>query len=119
MDDLIRQLEEATEGSRELDCDVARAFGYTPPSHPNSSVWIRPDGKTAFHVNNLPYWTTSLDAALTLLGRDWKWLVEVWQDDTGWAQVVTDKHLFYGAEAATPSLALCIAALRARKEEQE
>lgn len=98
MKDLIAKLESATEGSRELD----RAIH----SH------IR--GVEEFLLSTWPAYTTSLDAALTLVPEGWHWNV----GDVGLAWVGTHesatKIVRHDGDAHTPALALCIAALKAR-----
>ena len=99
---LIEKLEGATEGSRELDAEIHVAVG-----------------GTEFTV---PYYTTSIDAALTLVpeGRARRtiylpcgfWPYRVW--------VYRDAHRPLEQDSGAPvlgrteALALCIAALRAR-----
>lgn len=106
-DDLIARLEAATGPSFALDCEISKAAG--------SAAWP-PRAYTA-----------SIDAALTLVPDGCGW-------SAGWGQILPDKPMgearitrnahFIGydanydvivkANAATPALALCIAALRAR-----
>ena len=89
MDDLIARLEAAKEGSRELDIAIFRAITDKPR--------IRP-----------PF-STSLDAALTLVPERCPWAVE----SAGVVELGTVNGPVEGF-AATPALALCIACLRAR-----
>ena len=123
MDSLIAKLEAATEGSRELDGIIAREIGAVPKGediiHP-----ISPDlgrfGIGAFDAWDAPHYTTSLDAALTLVPPKYKWMLENWN--------CTDMPREYGVtleddgpddpittSAPTIALALCIAAIKARK----
>lgn len=96
---LIARLEAATEGSRELDWAIAVNEG--------GEVW------------NPLYFTTSLDAALTLVPAHHMWEVRhgigcravVWtleQDYDGHSVPV-------GNTMDQPALALCIASLKARR----
>jgi hypothetical protein len=93
--DLIAKLESATEGSRELDREVNLAA----------------TGKFLHHL--APRYTTSIDAALTLVPGYHYWIVgvqyaAVWQEDGRLADA--EKIVTHGR----PALALCIAALKAR-----
>lgn len=147
MDELIAKLEAAPKGSRELDAEIAATL-HIPPS--DAPEWIlnwggpymvlRPgyvavqhtDGKAGANWK-APAYTTSLDAALTLVpkglhisdlkqfcGRptpdDWFWFAAL----SGWSN---DKsvYVYCGAPSGTDApktaaLALCIASLKARKE---
>lgn len=108
MKDLIAKLESATEGSRELDALIWQALGNPVPRRPD---W-------PYHVP-APTWTTSIDAALSLVPEGWEWALEFNQnnDETAWVATcrMGDPMLFIEPEAATPALALCIAALKARE----
>lgn len=132
--DLIARLEQATEGSRELDAAIARAIGnkvetiIVPEGHPvfaaggGLEFMVRPDGSRS----SVPPYTTSLDAALTLVPEGWR--VAEMKDgipsDAGpychvrlWCPVNSALGHRHGASGITPALALCIAALRAHAME--
>ena len=109
---LIAKLEAATEGSRELDFAIRLV-----DEEPGTKI----DGRFAELV---PRYTTSLDAALTLVPADpkggWYWRVGHSSLYRGWAHLNRyhpdncDTGDETSANAATPALALCMAALRAR-----
>ena len=63
MDTLIAELEAATEGSRELDGKIALSLGWVK-HHAGWAHWTTPEGLENRHV---PFFSQSLDAALTLL----------------------------------------------------
>lgn len=87
MSELIEKLEAASKGSVELDHEIGR------------------------HINRLPLkFTRSIGAALTLVPEGWYWNV----DSSGTASVA-DIGKDYRVQAETPTLALCIAALKARE----
>ena len=96
MTDLATRIEQAEGPSRELDAEIATIFGWTPA-----------------HDLVCPAYTASLDAAMTLV-----------PDGTNVHAVILDKGLtrielngttkYLKVDAATPALALCAAALRAR-----
>ena len=111
MEDLIKKLEAATEGSRELDGDIVRA--------------ILPKGKP-FPLIDPPY-TTSIDAALTLVPEGWhvkrlenilfvregRWL-KFSPDKWGITLAFSDLGVPYIISvSSTPDLAIVIAALKA------
>lgn len=150
MSDLIERLEKATEGSRELDAAITVALDIRPKwlRGDSGELWVRKTGTpgmpeiawlssviktkgagnpTAWHsfeymkgANVYPNYTTSLDAAMTLVPDDWRvehigeslppvvaWGVELhYRDDDCAIQRV----------ANTPALALCSASLRARSK---
>lgn len=88
LSDLIERLEQATEGSRELECRISLSLfdpqlmvdpgGYSPEQHPaeyakaskafgDLSGWS--DWEGLYHILDAKPWTTSIDAALTLYLR--------------------------------------------------
>lgn len=147
MKELIKRLEEASEGSRELDAEIAVAVGHRVPSVPDGAedlayaklptihdkcepgtYWIVQ--RSGMFLSTAPRFTTSLDAALTLIPERWaveavSWwpgggsgevsLLPCHQDKDGiWWHTATDGPRIE-TEAKTPALALCIAALRAQE----
>ena len=129
MSDLIARLEAAEEGSRELDFAIAEHLGM----HPRWSKSTTKARKMHRHVDGgpIPAWTGGIDAALTLVPEGWDYSIgtDTRKDESarkyGWARVMeraedhpghyTGNELY--AEAATPALALCAAALKARESE--
>ncbi|MDH3376209.1 MAG: hypothetical protein OEQ39_04475 [Gammaproteobacteria bacterium] len=105
MKDLIERLEAAESGSRELDANIALSMGGSVKlvPGPNGAQW--------------PHYTTSIDAALTLVPEGWRWQVSGFEAS---GEACVDSLALdlerYGA-AATPALALVIAALRAMEAE--
>ena len=59
---LLAELEAATGPSRELDAKIARAVGWRERDGMFGREWISPAGRMA----ELPFFTESLDAAMTL-----------------------------------------------------
>lgn len=141
--DLSKQCENAKWVNREIDAAIAVAIRYHPygPSHwlkdsafplkPNirkhphdghlieAQGWILPfdqDGVTPLPGNgwNAPHYTSSVDAAMTLIpgGEEWS-LHRVLYDNKGCPAAVVNLDL-PEVLAATPALALASAALRAR-----
>lgn len=121
---LIARIEAASEGSRPLDIEIARALEPEAPIWPfgycttdEEPIWQpRASGKC-----EVPRWTTSLDAALTLVPEGCGvelsryWLASA--DDARWSAVL--RWGLSGAYAdaldkPTPALAIVAAALRAR-----
>lgn len=117
---LIARLEAAAEGSRELDAEIAIFL------NPKLAEWERFGGElhgpsdSIFHA---PHYTTSIDAALALVPEGWAWFAQrIGQPfSTGfarlWLPAARTKGLKieqYQSEAATPALALVIAAMKAR-----
>jgi len=113
-DDLIARLERATEGSRELDFEIAEYL---------DKIGVKYATTIEGHT---PEWTQSLDAALSLVPEPKKlaWGVGTMKRDGDpkityaancrrFGRIDAGQPLF-DAEAATPALALCVAALRAR-----
>lgn len=109
MTDLITALEKAEAGSRELDAMIARHLQWECKVLFGSMHWVTPSGGRG----SLPSWTTSIDAAVTLVppGHDWV----LYSDGCAGCAPRDPEDLpisdHYGA---TPALSLCIAALKAR-----
>lgn len=121
MNDLIKKLEAAPVGSRELDCEIYGIlmpeyidWEYTGSDYPDE-YWRGADGKR--EVCYVPRYTTSIDAALTLVPEGWR-VDCCWEDAGGtWMfdLIARNKSGTTGqCRAPTPALALCIAAMRAR-----
>lgn len=123
-DELLTALREAKEPSRELDRDIALIAGWRyegPPRESGPYLWVAPDGRR----DAVPPWfTTSLDAALTLVPTGWseeikrtknrrRWRVNLWLDAFDHRQ-----DRIQSADAPTGALALCIAAILARYQEE-
>ena len=124
---LITSLEQAGEGSRELDARVAGVFSHDVESD-DGDFWWGPFDQQAERV---PDFTTSLDAALALASRvlpGWSYglfgevgdgaTASLTQPDVDiGGGVIASPGLMgldeFEGEAATPALALCLAVLRA------
>ena len=113
---LLANLEAATGPSRELDAEIATVIFGRPRASGNVGEpqvlhwWDRAVG---FAV--APRYTESLDAARTLLPEGWFALIDTrGRADVRYAPIDQSGYRREVADAATPALALCIAALRAR-----
>lgn len=116
MRDLIDRLEKATGPDRELDEAIACASD--PGSHcaiycigDDSPVWFRTKGGKI----DLPYFTASLDAAMTLVPDGRHWFVGSVIDGSGFVSHLDQQGK--SSKATIPAIALCIAALKARTME--
>lgn len=129
--ELIERLEKATEGSHQLDAEVAKAIGWEKRYISQEDAigdWHAPGGA----IKPLPRFTTSLDAALTLVPEGWSPSMFSWAhpalsplnelvrvslvvEGTGAGSDPLIRSYRVG-EASTAPLALCIAALKARSE---
>lgn len=116
MEELIKRLEAATGPDRELDIAIDRALfpeSYARPSDPTPVDLPEDFGKDAMSMmmHPAPAYTASIDAALTLVPEGARW--DVQRDRT--AAFASIDGVTTG-RCATPAIALCIAALRARAE---
>jgi hypothetical protein len=98
MTDLIQRLRAATGPDRELDAEIYR---FIPVSDRQ-------------HLVVVPAYTASLDAAITLIPDGLDWEVKTAPHRKGAIARVVSMDATFWAEAATPALALTIAALLAR-----
>ena len=133
--ELLAALEAATGPSRELDRRIAKEIGWFRVE-PRFTVnkkggWIHPrdfcgtdgDGRPlldSLHGTDIwpdvPAFSSSIDAALSVLpdGADWSRYRAANMKMT--MMVMTDSPMAHMGQAATPALALVIAAIRARGE---
>jgi hypothetical protein len=124
--EVIERLRVATTGSRDLDvmiCAAVYGFNRDHRSSSDSSVSVLGALAALRGLNYAKHYTTSLDIAQTLVPTGWNWQLRTLYrggENISRAIVANDSIGFvkddeYGeAEAATPALALCMAALRAR-----
>jgi hypothetical protein len=125
---LLSRLKASTEGSRELDMDIRCAIGLPDTFcyhkvvcwHRKADGWWdceTDDGFLHFEAADTPHYTTLVDAALSLVPEGWTWVVS-WQGGKPWAAVGEGEgepwREWSPDHAATPAIALVVAALRAR-----
>lgn len=120
MTDLIARIESADGPSRELDAEIARSIGWgcvvRDPEAQNKYVCWRKKYRSGEWIM-LPRYTSSIDAALTLVPEGWHMSVNATVGALlqGSAAVRDrDGGPSFTSAAATPALALAAAALKAR-----
>ena len=110
---LIADLASALEGSRGLDYRIHEALGWQDN---DECGWSKPATGERTADTGWPHYTTSLDAALTLIPHEFP----VWNlSQRAGICLVTiyrPSEEFTG-NAATPALALCIAALKTQEKD--
>jgi len=116
---LIARLREATGGNTELDAYIHLAV--TPEladSHVREgSGWII--GGNHESPTYAPPYTASIDAALTLLPDKWSWRCNASENRLHSTAIVGRSYptnANASAEHSSPAIALCIAALEARRQ---
>jgi hypothetical protein len=119
---LAERCEQAAGPNNGLDAEIALAIGYTHERRGTERAcwWRTPAGQQLAYVgykNHPPFFTGSLDAAVTLVPEGWA--VELVQALSGspWHATLRGGSALVpiiGATASKPALALCAAALRAR-----
>lgn len=135
MKDLIAKLEAASEGSRELDILIACAVGDYEIRESEcdgmSELWhiTQPyawlvGSEFQWHKFDGPFYTTSIDAALTLVPEGMAWSIDSGYVVNSYAGRPIAQLIFRDGETGnqstidgvgnTPALAICIAALKAR-----
>lgn len=116
--DLLSRLEAAKEGSRELDYLCHTAIGWVDQ---DQGGWERGNERTG---EGWPSYTTSVDAALTLVPEGWR-VGEITEYDEHWSivlygRVASNVQARFVPEAKargkTFATTLCIAALKAEKQ---
>ena len=122
MQELISKLEAASGGSKELDAEIADAVGVASRSRRTASgkskgrEWfVDSHGGVQTWAQDPPPYTTSLDAALTLVPEGWTGIIPVSGGDDAWLwQSGGGAGRGVRVSGTTPALALTIAALKAR-----
>lgn len=121
--DLIIELENATGPDRKLDTAIALFAGYkrkvehvteTPGKEPVRRVlWVMPGGGDATRV---PYYTSSIDIAFELAQTIAPFNAGgcSWVEGRGHAKINDGQY----CHAATPAIALCIAALKEKLSQE-
>jgi hypothetical protein len=120
MNELILRLQKATGPDRELDTDISIAFWSRASEMWNGMTLAQAKQRFPTDIRgmsilwNYPYYTDSIDAALTLRpnGSFWR-LFE--QGECHASVFGPGVHSSFNCRGATPALALCIAALNSRK----
>jgi hypothetical protein len=105
--DVVKSLQSANAGSKELDCLVAAAVGWNMREIAGRHVWIAP---TLEERDALPGFTTNLQDASELARS----ILPSEVGGFGWEGGVASAKIGVGqptVEASTPALALCIASL--------
>ncbi len=116
MTDLVARIEAATGPDRDIDREIAPLVGIrvVDEGHPIGVCYYDQNG--AFVP--LPRFTASIDTALTLVPEGWTGIIPVrggrGEDAWLWPENGT-MNKGYRVTAATPALALCSAALKARE----
>lgn len=102
--ELAERIEKATGPDRELDREIANGvIGWPMFAIPVNPIWR---------------YTASLDAAMTLVPEGW-FLNGVYENGEGRTYATLRKCNLAAAVAATPALALCAAALKARAQAKD
>jgi hypothetical protein len=121
--ELAERCEAATVPDRELGFKILLACGWRRTNvghfHGPLYYWSDGGGKRSYSEDRLPCPTALLDAAMTLVPEGMDWRVDTMTGLPGaivcapnaWLSTKTAPMLQHGA---TPALALCAAALRAR-----
>lgn len=125
--ELIARLESATEGSRGIDTEIhCFIHGWRlieVDARSGAFAWEHKAQEFVSGPLGAPYYTTSVDAALTLVPKGWTTARICENDDKSWAVELREGYLtsytrvVFGGKNhhdRTPALALCIASLRAR-----
>lgn len=119
MTDLIERLERADGPSRELDWAIhALIMPKHHRMHPYLVGVFIDDGQLG-KVYSCPRYTASIDAAITLVPEGFRWALGYNGIDSGHpvgtASVFSPAGAMFKGSGATPALALCVAALRAKE----
>lgn len=125
--ELIARLEAATGPDRELDSRIwadvnsQPLYQYDSPEYGTVRAyeggWIDPRLNPNVSMIS-PRYTASIDDALMLVPYNMDWEIKTAPDRRSVIARVVSMETTYRAESATPALALCIAALKARTPQE-
>ena len=110
-EELIAALEAATGPDRALDSWIGASVGFDGWTVAEWQETVDDPVFAHSSITDVPPYTASIDAALTLVPEGVLWAVGVDEDGSGCAELPRRRLLVH---ALTPAIALCIAALRAR-----
>jgi hypothetical protein len=118
IDGLVERLEKASGPDRQLDGAIAMLIDDVPD-------WCRGPTTVGTYehpkrgILNARRFTESIDAAMTLVPEGWCW--GLFDEPNAWLWPTATRDLLTGIQGkgATPAIALCIAALRARAQADE
>ena len=125
MADLIKRLEEATEGSRELDCEIGMAIETVKcePMKEYHGFYAHRETRKQMGQHTIvkdktavfpPHYTTNLQDALGLVPDGWCGNVDFGVGEAQEAMLWNPQtNQETDARTATPALALCVASLKA------
>lgn len=123
MIELIDRIEAATGADRDLNAAIAVASGQYVVSRHHPGMFAHKDRPHQFSYF-VPAYTASIDAAMGLVPDGWAWMVGCAPDfqrffatlmTTDDAAPIEDETI--DTNAATPALALCAAAMKARESD--
>jgi hypothetical protein len=114
--DLLRDLETAEAGSRELSDRVLLALGWMKDDY---APWLRPDGVYLNPRNGGCNPTEDLNACVALVPESYAVGLEIDMEGNATARLRApwDLSPFKGHSLATPALAFCAALVRAKQSE--
>ena len=116
---LIERLEKASGADRQLDWEIATKVMCMKPAEGNQPDWtlaMAYDGYAEDALRPTPYYTASIDSALSLLPETPHiTALKIERDPAEYGKQwhVVYRHRHFG-HASTPAIAICIACLRAR-----
>jgi hypothetical protein len=118
---LAERIEKATGPDRWLESEIWRVVNGWPEEDGERfedrttapAPWWRRDPNDRVAFECAPEFTASIDAALTLVPQGWRFSVDNLNRAGPLAICEPDRGAYVRAEATTPALALCAAALRA------
>jgi len=122
---LIERVEQATGADRELDGAIEKMLTPDLAARPwrylGHGRWNDDSEPNGANLVAAPRYTSSLDAAASLVPEGWQWACGKDRPENGgaWADVQPNAVGVTKRRAATPALALTAAALRARLAEME
>jgi len=113
MTDIIQRLKDASEGSRELDVEIAKAAGWTY-TRDVEYCWTPPEqGDFRQSYQGVPMFSRSIDAAMSLVNEHGCDLYI--RPSATTARCYPNEDEDVKAISKSPALAICIASLSARK----
>lgn len=116
----VERLEGPDQG---VDADICIALGIAGPNSEGAANIRRDDvweGDLIFEIdgeeccNPIPPLTSSLDAAMSLVPEGWEGVIHIGSDPSAGLFMLHNSRSHKNSRAATPAIALCAAALKAR-----
>ena len=124
MSDILQKLQSATEGSRDLDCEIAWLTGWDAPGSVGQ-MWrdnypsLKVRGPVSRSANNygVPHFSTNLQDAVSLVSEGHFWAINSGPNGP-YVSIWSEDGPRHWGDSQTAPLAFCIAIIKAHESKE-